>query len=605
MRTNGPLSAGINTSTLNWYTGSGYSAGYLREASRAIASLFMLSGTVPTSPALAQQSSLAPPVLELTDENNIDLLSGNPVFSLESGSIGGEGQGFVYRETWSEAGNFDNWQQWLFKYQDDNNLQVYGVVNMGDRAIRFAKNPTTGVYTVESSTYSDLKALPDGRTFILTEKDGTQRTFSTVPATGVGNNLCLDNNDAVQCALFLTKLVKPSGEEIVYTWEMLNQFARLLVVESSLGYKATLQYETNEQGTIYDPKPWGVVSRIDFYNLTEPNTIQSTIERRRLSVSRTEIKTTSGDKWEVEYDAFRLRGIRQPGSTVDNYRFAYSSSGVGNETMTVSHNGVSTRYSLDSDPSRGVQTKTDALGGVYRYSFDRSVSRVRKINFLPHEVIDPLSRITRYKQGPFFQIAEVSNPEGDTQTFSYDGRGNPTLKVSKAKPGSPLSDLISSASYPTSCDNPLTCNQPTSVTDANGNTTRFEYSADHGGVVRKTSPLVDGLESVNRYHYEQRAAWISAPGGVGWARSHKPVWLLTAEKTCRTSATVGDICAAGAGDEVVTTYDYGPENGPNNLLVRGKVVTADGISLRTCFGYDAVGNRISETKPRANVTFCP
>jgi YD repeat-containing protein len=28
-------------------------------------------------------------------------------------------------------------------------------------------------------------------------------------------------------------------------------------------------------------------------------------------------------------------------------------------------------------------------------------------------------------------------------------------------------------------------------------------------------------------------------------------------------------------------------------------------TLRTCFGYDALGNKISETKARAGLTVCP
>ena len=53
------------------------------------------------------------------------------------------------------------------------------------------------------------------------------------------------------------------------------------------------------------------------------------------------------------------------------------------------------------------------------------------------------------------------------------------------------------------------------------------------------------------------------------------------------------------------SYDYGPDSGPNLLLLRGKVVTADGISLRTCYAYDPLGNKISETSPRAGLTVCP
>ncbi|NCP12216.1 MAG: hypothetical protein GW859_09770, partial [Sphingomonadales bacterium] len=58
-------------------------------------------------------------------------------------------------------------------------------------------------------------------------------------------------------------------------------------------------------------------------------------------------------------------------------------------------------------------------------------------------------------------------------------------------------------------------------------------------------------------------------------------------------------------DEVVTDYDYGPNSGPNNLWLRGVAVTADGTTLRTCYGYDANGRKISETQPNANLGSCP
>jgi YD repeat-containing protein len=55
---------------------------------------------------------------------------------------------------------------------------------------------------------------------------------------------------------------------------------------------------------------------------------------------------------------------------------------------------------------------------------------------------------------------------------------------------------------------------------------------------------------------------------------------------------------------VLTTYDYGPDSGPNNLQLRGTVVTADGQSLRTCQSYDANGRKISETGAGANLSSC-
>jgi YD repeat-containing protein len=39
--------------------------------------------------------------------------------------------------------------------------------------------------------------------------------------------------------------------------------------------------------------------------------------------------------------------------------------------------------------------------------------------------------------------------------------------------------------------------------------------------------------------------------------------------------------------------------------LRGMTVTADGQTLRTCYGYDVNGRKISETQPLANLTACP
>jgi len=63
-------------------------------------------------------------------------------------------------------------------------------------------------------------------------------------------------------------------------------------------------------------------------------------------------------------------------------------------------------------------------------------------------------------------------------------------------------------------------------------------------------------------------------------------------------------CAV-ANDEVVTTYDYGPDAGPNNLLLRGKSVSADGQVQRICYGHDHRTNKIWETSPNANRGSCP
>ena len=84
----------------------------------------------------------------------------------------------------------------------------------------------------------------------------------------------------------------------------------------------------------------------------------------------------------------------------------------------------------------------------------------------------------------------------------------------------------------------------------------------------------------------------------------KPVWLLSTESYCLSGAASGATCAL-ANDEVLTTYDYGPDSGPNNLLPRGQTVATGGQTHRVCFAHDKVGNKLWEVSPNANAASCP
>lgn len=166
-------------------------------------------------------------------------------------------------------------------------------------------------------------------------------------------------------------------------------------------------------------------------------------------------------------------------------------------------------------------------------------------------------------------------------------------------------DIVQGAmTFPTgACTNRATCNKPLTIADGNGNLTSFTYEA-HGGVATETGPAnSDNVQAVIRHAYVQRSAWVkNASGGYS---AQPAIWLASEDRTCRTTATVNNnACAGGAADEVVTTYDYGPDSGPNTLLLRGVAVTADGVTLRTCYAYDAQGNKISETSPRAGLASC-
>ena len=199
-------------------------------------------------------------------------------------------------------------------------------------------------------------------------------------------------------------------------------------------------------------------------------------------------------------------------------------------------------------------------------------------------------------------MREAVDPEGNKRKYDYGPRDLVTQITYFSKPNSGLSSFSETRAYGCSAD---PCSgKPTAVTDARGNTTDYTYNTTHGGVLTETLPAdANGIRPQTRYFYGQRYAWIKS--GSSYVQASSPVWVLTSEEHCRTSAASGNGCVGGAADEVVTTYDYGPNSGPNNLWLRGKVVTANGESHRTCYSYDGYGNRISETKPNANLSSCP
>ncbi|MDJ0642614.1 MAG: hypothetical protein QNJ15_07340 [Erythrobacter sp.] len=235
---------------------------------------------------------------------------------------------------------------------------------------------------------------------------------------------------------------------------------------------------------------------------------------------------------------------------------------------------------------------------------DDGVNRITRYEFSTRLDLAPIANVGA-KDNTGARLMKVTFPEGNYIEYDYDDRRNVTQQRVYPKPGSSDPVLTTSMTYPASCSNPKTCNKPTSVVDARGNTTNYTYSAQHGGVLSVTGPAdANGVRPQTRYEYAQRYAWYRRSNGT-FAQGPTAHWLLTKEEFCRTTAAVGSGCAGGAADEVVTTYDYGPNNGPNNLLLRGKVVTASGQSLRTCYLYDEMGRKIAETQPNGTGSTCP
>jgi YD repeat-containing protein len=217
---------------------------------------------------------------------------------------------------------------------------------------------------------------------------------------------------------------------------------------------------------------------------------------------------------------------------------------------------------------------------------------------------DALNRTTTYDINSAYVVLSVTRPEGDQDVYSYL-RGNLQSITRHPKPGSPLSDIVMSASYDATCSNILTCNNPNSVTDGRQNTTSYTYSANHGGVISELSPAprAGKARPLKIYSYAQKYAYIS-DGAGGYVTAGTRIWVPVSETRCQTVVGGTTPTCDTAASKSVTTFEYGAENSANNLLLTATVVSADGVALRTCFRYDKYGNLTSTTSPRAELTTC-
>ncbi|MES1192615.1 MAG: RHS repeat-associated core domain-containing protein [Steroidobacter sp.] len=203
--------------------------------------------------------------------------------------------------------------------------------------------------------------------------------------------------------------------------------------------------------------------------------------------------------------------------------------------------------------------------------------------------VDQLNRRTIYDWGSDAGPANIADPDGELGTggythYDYDTRGNITkISVVPKNGGAPL---VTSATYPSSCDNPKTCNKPLTVTDPTGVTTTYTYSPDHGGVLTATKGSIQ-----TRYGYAQQTPHVKNSTGALVAST--PVWRLVSISKCMTMSL--DSCV-GTVDEQKTIITY---NTTNVLPVTKTTMLGDGsMSQTVTTTYDIYGNVTSVDGPR-------
>lgn len=542
-----------------------------RGARRLASGLFGLAlGWALAAPGFAQDPRDLPAPLYMTvDENGVDLGSGR--FNVEYGgpSVGQPEGGLkldyfylleIIRGS-SLTGVLDESQ--------------YGVpwpilqdVSFGTTSVQFLRN-ASGTSTLFKGRGGETMS---GTTF--TDHDGTKIYFG-YPVPGYNEYKP-------------TLVVRPNGERLTYAYYMANGSPVLRSIVSNLGWMIHVGSDVTALNLAVD------------YCAPTAATCSFSQEWPILD-------TGGGTTWHDglgrttyvwrSYDA-KSGELQRPSqygtSTKTSITYGTDASGTftegntnGGRVVSITNEAGTWTYSWKRDKTPNTQDRkiyvrrTSPTGQVLEVQTREGSVVYRK---------DELGRIsTATTQGQGGRILSQTTPEGITTTFTYDSRGNITEVRRTPKAGSGLSQTTWTASYPVTCANPLTCNQPDYIIDERGGRTDFTYHASSGMLATRTDPAgPNGIRPQIRNTYTQLYAVFKNASGQP-TPSPTSVWRLTQSSACRTLAS-----CAGTADEVRTVYTY------DDNLLRATVTLRSGdnaLSATTTNTYDGVGNLILTDGP--------
>lgn len=531
----------------------------------------MLSALL-ASPAFSQTMDF-PQRFVSSDDNGVDVVTGQPVFSRTEGSIGVGADALVMQRVWSGTGWQDNLAGKL------NRTTVSGVrkvtLALGLQSLTFTKVGST--FEPDNGDGSSLVEAADGKSYTFTTSGGTIYYYSSpsfaTPDPDQTLRICTDAVDT-SCILLPLTRTSADGARLTYEWnvyddcyyswkferDVCKNHVRLDRVSDNAGLEMLLGYQS---GAATGSAAWYRKTSVQFKRVAD-SAPATTLNYSYPDSLTTDVTDPDGGTSVYKIDSSsRLKSIQLPTETTPGLVYSYNSGGVVSQAVNA---GVTRNYAWSTDTSGNtvVTTSGDAVSTIVSNpTIGRTVKETDADgNFVTNEY--------DYKQ----RLIRTTYPEGNKVEHGYDDRGNEVETRIKAKPGSGLPDLVSTAGYPATCTNTKTCNKPMWVEDAAGNRTDFTYDPTHGELIKEEKPAPTTGAARPTTITEHTA--FTATGAT------QSKYLPTKVRRCPTAAQ-----CAGSAAEMVTTTTYTSGN-----LYPATITTAAGdgsITATTTYGYTASG----------------
>lgn len=357
---------------------------------------------------------------------------------------------------------------------------------------------------------------------------------------------------------------------------------------------------------------------LDITDPTGKKTTKSYDSRRNL-ISETD---QSGRTTAYSYDSVgNIISVTDPEGNVTKYTY----NSFGQITSIADPEGKTTTYSYDNKGN--LLSITDPSGATSTFTYNTKGQILT--------TTDPEGRTTSYTYDNYGNISTITTPDQNTYTFTYDISGNLlSQKDSEGKTTTYEYDIMGNLIKITDPSGTLSqftydsLGRRTSSKDANGSVTKYEY--DYKGRVAR---VIDAMGGVTTYTYGDTGCGIGCGGGSDKLTSvtdaagnitryeydtlGRLIKEIDPEGKIITYAydASGNLVSKTDANGITITYSYDTLNRlielrtPNSELITysydsaGKVLTMTDFSGTTSYIYDNSNRLTSETKTIEGKTF--